>query len=46
MDEVLQKNDPLAAVRIAEFRNLVVGRFLFVMGFCNNTIQKQKGIIF
>src|SRR5580704_5130100 len=27
-----QKTDPLAALRIPEFRNLVLGRFLFIMG--------------
>jgi MFS family permease len=27
-----QKNDPFAAIRIAEFRNLLMGRFLFIMG--------------
>jgi MFS family permease len=32
MDSILQKNDPLAAVKLPEFRNLVIGRFLFVMG--------------
>jgi len=25
------KNDPFAAIRIPEFRNLLMGRFLFVM---------------
>ena len=31
--EVIQKtNDPLAAMRIAEYRNLMLGRFLFIMG--------------
>jgi MFS family permease len=32
MENELQKNDPLAAVRISEFRNLITGRFLFIMG--------------
>ncbi|NCI45962.1 MFS transporter [Sediminibacterium soli] len=27
-----QKHDPFAAVRIAEYRNLLAGRFLFIMG--------------
>ncbi|MFX5324558.1 hypothetical protein ABTC67_18035, partial [Acinetobacter baumannii] len=26
------KNDPFAAMRIGEFRNLMTGRFLFIMG--------------
>ena len=31
--EVIQKiNDPVAAMRIAEYRNLMLGRFLFIMG--------------
>jgi MFS family permease len=31
--EVIQKtNDPIAAMRIAEYRNLMLGRFLFIMG--------------
>lgn len=29
---VPSKNDPFAAVRIPEFRNLLMGRFLFIMG--------------
>jgi len=28
----LQKKDPLGALKIAEFRNLMIGRFLFIMG--------------
>jgi MFS family permease len=27
-----QKNDPFAALKITEFRNLMLGRFLFIMG--------------
>jgi MFS family permease len=31
--EVIQKtSDPIAAMRIAEYRNLMLGRFLFIMG--------------
>lgn len=31
--EIIQKtNDPVAAMRIAEYRNLMLGRFLFIMG--------------
>lgn len=29
---VSQKTDPFAAIRIGEFRNLLMGRFLFIMG--------------
>src|SRR5476651_2414142 len=29
---VITKNDPFAAVRILEFRSLLVGRFIFIMG--------------
>ena len=29
---VKQLNDPLGALRISEFRNLMIGRFLFIMG--------------
>jgi MFS family permease len=29
---VKQLNDPLGALRITEFRNLMIGRFLFIMG--------------
>ena len=29
---VKQLNDPLGALRIIEFRNLMIGRFLFIMG--------------
>jgi MFS family permease len=33
MENTLQKtNDPLGALRIAEFRHLMLGRFLFIMG--------------
>ena len=32
MTAVPQKNDPFAALRIPEFRNLLMGRFLFIMG--------------
>ncbi len=32
MNEPRQKTDALAAVRIGEFRHLVTGRFLFIMG--------------
>lgn len=32
MDNELQKRDALAAVRIPEFRSLIIGRFLFIMG--------------
>jgi MFS family permease len=28
----ITKNDPFAAVRIVEFRNLLMGRFIFIMG--------------
>jgi MFS family permease len=31
-DEQQQKTDPFAAIRISEFRNLVIGRFIFIMG--------------
>ena len=27
-----QKKDPFGALKIAEFRNLMIGRFLFIMG--------------
>ncbi len=30
--EVTEKNDPYAAVRITEFRNMLMGRFCFIMG--------------
>ena len=26
------KNDPFAAIKVSEFRNLMIGRFLFIMG--------------
>jgi MFS family permease len=29
---ITQKNDPFAAMRIPEYRNLIMGRFLFIMG--------------
>ena len=29
---VKQLNDPWGALRISEFRNLMIGRFLFIMG--------------
>jgi MFS family permease len=32
MPEEQEKTDPLAAVRIPEFRNLLAGRFIFIMG--------------
>jgi len=32
MIELQIKNDPFAAMRIAEFRNLMIGRFSFIMG--------------
>src|SRR6478609_10772075 len=32
MTSTQEKNDPFAAIRIAEFRNLLMGRFLFIMG--------------
>ena len=32
MDTIQKTNDPVAAMRIAEFRNLMLGRFLFIMG--------------
>jgi hypothetical protein len=32
MTTTLEKNDPFAAIRIAEFRNLLMGRFFFIMG--------------
>ncbi len=32
-EAILQKDsDPLAAVRISEFRNYILGRFLFIVG--------------
>jgi len=27
-----QKKDPIGALKIAEFKNLMIGRFLFIMG--------------
>lgn len=30
--EIYPKNDPFAALRVTEFRNLMIGRFLFIMG--------------
>jgi MFS family permease len=32
MDNQSQQNDPFAAIRIKEFRTLMTGRFLFIMG--------------
>jgi MFS family permease len=32
MTIIQEKNDPFAAIRIPEFRNLLMGRFLFIMG--------------
>lgn len=32
MDIIQKTNDPIAAMRIAEYRNLMLGRFLFIMG--------------
>ncbi|MCW3088391.1 MAG: hypothetical protein JWQ78_1777, partial [Sediminibacterium sp.] len=32
MTTARQKNDPFAAMRIPEYRNLMMGRFLFIMG--------------
>jgi MFS family permease len=32
MSTAQQKNDPFAAMRIAEYRNLMMGRFMFIMG--------------
>ena len=32
MTIIQEKNDPFAAMRIAEYRNLMMGRFLFIMG--------------
>ena len=32
MNTIQKTNDPVAAMRIAEFRNLMLGRFLFIMG--------------
>ena len=32
MDTIQKTNDPVASMRIAEFRNLMLGRFLFIMG--------------
>ncbi len=32
MSEIQLKNDPFAAIRIAEYRHLMLGRFLFIMG--------------
>ena len=29
---VVTKNDPFAAVKVLEFRNLLMGRFIFIMG--------------
>src|SRR5690349_17027616 len=32
MNTTATRNDPLAAVRIPEYRNLMIGRFCFIMG--------------
>ncbi|MFY7652231.1 MAG: MFS transporter [Chitinophagaceae bacterium] len=32
MTQAISKHDPLAAIRIAEFKHLMIGRFLFIMG--------------
>jgi MFS family permease len=32
MDIIQKTSDPLAAMRIPEYRNLMLGRFLFIMG--------------
>ncbi|MDE3235772.1 MAG: MFS transporter [Bacteroidota bacterium] len=32
MNEQLQKHDPFASVRLPEYRNLMLGRFTFIMG--------------
>ena len=29
---VITKNDPFAAIKVLEFRNLLMGRFIFIMG--------------
>src|SRR6185295_7972999 len=29
---VVTKNDPFAAIKVLEFRNLLMGRFIFIMG--------------
>lgn len=31
-DQVIQQKDPFGALRMSEFRNLMIGRFLFIMG--------------
>lgn len=31
-NQIQQKKDPLGAIKIASFRNLMIGRFLFIMG--------------
>jgi MFS family permease len=31
-DQIVQKKDPFGALKISEFRNLMIGRFLFIMG--------------
>ena len=31
-EQVVQKKDPFGALKISEFRNLMIGRFLFIMG--------------
>lgn len=32
MTKAIQQHDPFAAIRIGEYRNLLMGRFLFIMG--------------
>jgi MFS family permease len=31
-EQIVQKKDPFGALKISEFRNLMIGRFLFIMG--------------
>jgi MFS family permease len=31
-EKIVQKKDPFGALKISEFRNLMIGRFLFIMG--------------
>lgn len=31
-DQIVQNKDPFGALKISEFRNLMIGRFLFIMG--------------
>ena len=47
MMEVIQKTgDPVAAMRIPEYRNLMLGRFLFIMGLrmMSNRVDKFRGL--